>query len=133
MVEVLACLAPLPPQTIFLRSLRNETRSLSLIGAMRVNSGTATKGPPARLADFMAANLSALDLLVVQIDGLHLGDDLVLVAANGVDGEENKHPRALVEGATENASTVQALLDNWSRAGSPRRLGLRPLLDILRR
>ena len=53
----------------------------------------------ARLADFMAADLSALDLLVVQIDGLHLGDDLVLVAAIGVDGEGNKHPLALVEGA----------------------------------
>ena len=65
----------------------------------------------ARLADFMAADLSALDLLVVQIDGLHLGDDLVLVAAIGVDGEGNKHPLALVEGATENAATVQALLD----------------------
>lgn len=49
----------------------------------------------------MAADLSALDLLVVQIDGLHLGDDLVLVAAIGVDGEGNKHPLALVEGATE--------------------------------
>ncbi|MEY9120457.1 hypothetical protein ABIA03_000259 [Bradyrhizobium yuanmingense] len=31
----------------------------------------------ARLADFMAADLSALDLLVVQIDGLHLGDEPV--------------------------------------------------------
>ncbi|MGY4327428.1 hypothetical protein ACVWWG_001845 [Bradyrhizobium sp. LB7.2] len=71
----------------------------------------------ARLADFMAADLSALDLLVVQIDGLHLGGDLVLVAAIGVDGEGNKHPLALVEGATENAATVQALLDNVS-AGS---------------
>src|SRR5204862_886756 len=41
----------------------------------------------ARLADFMAADLSALDLLVVQIDGLHLGDDLVLLAAIGIDGD----------------------------------------------
>ena len=71
----------------------------------------------ARLADFMAADLSALDLLVVQIDGLHLGDDLVLVAAIGVDGEGNKHPLALVEGATENAATVQALLDNLVSRG----------------
>lgn len=54
----------------------------------------------------MAADLSVLDLLVVQIDGLHLGDDLVLVAAIGVDGEGNKHPLALMEGATENAATV---------------------------
>src|SRR5258708_10093845 len=65
----------------------------------------------------MAADLSALDLLVVQIDGLHLGDDLVLVAAIGVDGEGNKHPLALVEGATENAATVQALLDNLVSRG----------------
>src|SRR5438552_3397410 len=71
----------------------------------------------ARLADFMAADLSALDLLVVQIDGLHLGDDLVLVAAIGVDGEGNRHPLALVEGATENAATVQALLDNLVSRG----------------
>src|SRR5260221_11964933 len=65
----------------------------------------------------MAADLSALDLLVVQIDGLHLGDDLVLVAAMGVDGEGNKHPLALVEGATENAETVQALLNNLVSRG----------------
>jgi hypothetical protein len=71
----------------------------------------------ARLADFMAADLSELDLLVIQIDGLHLGDDLVLVAAIGVDGEGNKHPLALVEGATENAATVQALLDNLVSRG----------------
>src|SRR5258708_32047080 len=70
-----------------------------------------------RGCDFMAADLSALDLLVVQIDGLHLGDDLVLVAAIGVDGEGNKHPLALVEGATENAVTVQALLDNLVSRG----------------
>lgn len=34
------------------------------------------------------------------------------LAAIGVDGEGNKHPLALVGGATENAATVQALLDN---------------------
>ena len=71
----------------------------------------------ARLADFMAAGLSALDLLVVQIDGLHLGDDLVLVAAIGADGEGNEHPLALVEGATEDAATVQALLNNLVSRG----------------
>ena len=41
----------------------------------------------------------------------------VLVAAIGVDGEGNKHPLALVEGATENAATVQALLDNLVSRG----------------
>ena len=51
-----------------------------------------------------------LDLLVIQIDGLHIGSDLVLVAALGIDGEGNKHPPGLIEGATENATAVQALI-----------------------
>jgi hypothetical protein len=50
-----------------------------------------------------------LDLLVVQIDGIHMTEHLVLVAAVGIDGEGIKHPLGLMEGATENASLVQAL------------------------
>ena len=38
-----------------------------------------------RLAEWMASDLSKLDLLVIQIDGLHIGNDLVLVAALGID------------------------------------------------
>jgi len=49
---------------------------------------------------------------VLQIDGLHIGDDLVLVAALGIDSTGAKHPLGLVEGATENAAVVQALIDN---------------------
>ena len=51
-----------------------------------------------RLAEWMASDLSKLDLLVIQIDGLHIGNDLVLVAALGIDGEGHKHPLGLVEG-----------------------------------
>src|SRR5215472_8930221 len=65
-----------------------------------------------RLAEWME-----LDLLVIQIDGLHIGNDLVLVAALGVDGEGRKHPLALIEGATENAAVVQALIDNLIERG----------------
>jgi hypothetical protein len=65
----------------------------------------------------MASDLSKLDLLVIQIDGLHIGNDLVLVAALGVDGEGQKHPLALIEGATENAAVVQALIDNLIERG----------------
>jgi transposase-like protein len=60
----------------------------------------------------MASDLSPLDLLAIQIDGLHIQDELILVAAVGVDAAGDKHPLAVVEGATENAATVQALLDN---------------------
>ena len=65
-----------------------------------------------RLQAWMAADLGELDLLVVQIDSIHIAQDLILVAAIGIDGDGAKHPLGLVEGATENAAVVQALLDN---------------------
>ena len=42
----------------------------------------------------------------------HMDEDLILVAAIGVDAKGDKHPLGLIEGATENAATVQALIDN---------------------
>jgi putative transposase len=70
-----------------------------------------------RLAEWMASDLSQHELLVIQIDGLHIIDDLVLVAALGIDAAGHKHPLALVEGATENAAVVQALIDNLIARG----------------
>lgn len=70
-----------------------------------------------RMAEWMASDLSKLDLLVIQIDGLHIGSELVLVAAMGIDGDGNKHPLGLIEGATENAATVRALIDNLVARG----------------
>jgi putative transposase len=68
-----------------------------------------------RMAAWLEQDLSALDLLVVQIDGIHVAEDLVLLAAIGIDGEGAKHPLGLVEGATENAAVAQALLDDLAR------------------
>jgi hypothetical protein len=34
----------------------------------------------------MAADLSRLDLLIIQIDGIHIEEDLMLLAAVGIDG-----------------------------------------------
>ncbi len=70
-----------------------------------------------RMKDWMAADLSKLDLLAIQIDGIHIREDLVLLAAVGVDGEGEKHPLAVMEGATENAAVCQALLDNLTGRG----------------
>jgi transposase-like protein len=70
-----------------------------------------------RMAAWMAADLSQLDLLAIQIDGLHVGDDLVLVAALGIDADGVKHPLGLMEGATENAAVAQALIDNLIERG----------------
>ena len=69
------------------------------------------------MKEWMASDLSKLDLLVIQIDGIHIAEDLVLLAAIGVDGAGDKHPLAVIEGATENATVVQALLDNLIERG----------------
>src|SRR6266849_864240 len=65
-----------------------------------------------RMAEWMAADLSKLDLLIIQIDGIHIEEDLMLLAAVGIDGDGGKHPLGVIEGATENAAVAQALLDN---------------------
>jgi Transposase, Mutator family len=70
-----------------------------------------------RMKEWMASDLSELDLLVIQIDGIHIVEDLVLLGAVGVDGAGGKHPLAVIEGATENAAVVQALLDNLIERG----------------
>jgi transposase-like protein len=70
-----------------------------------------------RMKEWMASDLSKLDLLVIQIDGIHIEEDLVLLAAVGVDGVGDKHPLAVIEGATENATVAQALLDNLIERG----------------
>ncbi|MDP7540772.1 MAG: transposase, partial [Alphaproteobacteria bacterium] len=64
-----------------------------------------------KLWQWLSSDLSELDLLVIQIDGIRVGAH-VLVAAIGIDGEGAKHVLAIAEGATENTATVQALLDN---------------------
>ena len=45
-----------------------------------------------RLKEWMATDLSELDLLIIQIDGIHIKDDLTLLAAVGIDGDGKKHP-----------------------------------------
>jgi len=69
-----------------------------------------------KLKEWLAADLSGFDLLVIQIDGLHVGDH-VLVAAIGIDGAGDKHVLALAEGATENAAVVKALLADLVERG----------------
>ena len=49
-----------------------------------------------RMAAWMAQDLSGLDLLAVQIDGLQITEELVLVAEVGIDAEGAKHPLVLV-------------------------------------
>ena len=70
-----------------------------------------------RMSQWMAADLSQLDLLAIQIDGMHVTSELTLLAAVGIDAAGAKHPLGLLEGATENTAVVQALLDNLIERG----------------
>ena len=70
-----------------------------------------------RMSEWMNSDLSQLDLVAIQIDGLYVGDDLVLIAALGIYADGKKHPLGLMEGATENAAVVQALIDNLIERG----------------
>jgi putative transposase len=70
-----------------------------------------------RMKEWMTSDLSGLDILVIQIDGIHIAEHLVLVAAIGIDGNGEKHALALLEGATENSAVVQALIDHLIERG----------------
>src|ERR1039458_4578400 len=61
----------------------------------------------ARMKEWMESRLDHLDLLVIQIDGIHMDEDMLLVAALGVDGKGDKHPLGIVEGGTENGTTLR--------------------------
>lgn len=45
-----------------------------------------------RLEEWMASDLSALDLLVIQIDGLHMDDTLLMLGAVDADGSKHSLP-----------------------------------------
>src|SRR6202166_3095065 len=69
------------------------------------------------MKEWRGAGLSARDIMVVQIDGIHISEHLVLVAALGIDSQGFKHPLGLMEGATEHSAVVQALIDDLIERG----------------
>ena len=93
-----------------------------------------------RMKVWMSVDLSQLDLLAIQIDGMHISNELTLLAAIGIDGTGAKHALGLLEGATENTAVVQALLDNLIERGLDPKLcrlfivdGSKALIKAIRR
>ncbi len=68
------------------------------------------------LAQLLAADLSTLDLVAVMVDGVHFAESCCVVAL-GIDLQGSKHPLALVEGSTENATLVTELLVDLRERG----------------
>jgi putative transposase len=79
------------------------------------------------LAQLLAQDLSQLDLVGLMIDGVHFGEHCCVVALGiGIDG--TKHPLALVEGSTENATLVTELIVGLRERGLD---VTRPVLVVL--
>jgi transposase-like protein len=79
------------------------------------------------LGELLAADLSGLDLVALMVDGVHFAEHLCVVALGiGIDG--TKHPLALVEGSTENATLVTELCVDLRERGLD---VTRPILAVL--
>ena len=100
-------------------STRRYPVGLEPVGEQTAETSTATsKSAVSRrfvamtetaLAELLSRDLSGLDLVALMIDGVHFAETCCVVALGiGIDGV--KHPLALVEGSTENATLVTDLL-----------------------
>jgi putative transposase len=79
------------------------------------------------LAELLSADLSELDLVCLMIDGVHFGEHTCVVALGiAIDGA--KHPLALVEGSTENATLARELLVGRRERGLD---VIRPILCVI--
>ncbi len=80
------------------------------------------------LADLLAGNLSTLDLVCLLVDGVHFGEHTCVVAL-GIAIDGTKHPLALVEGSTENATLARELLTGLRERGLDVTRPIRWVLD----
>jgi len=68
------------------------------------------------LADLLSADLSELDLVAFMVDGVYFAEHLCVVAL-GIDITGGKHPLAVAEGSTENATVVRDLIVDLRERG----------------
>jgi putative transposase len=79
------------------------------------------------LAELMSRRLDDLDLVAFMADGVHFGEHTCVVAL-GIDIEGVKHPLAIEEGSTENATLVTDLITGLRERGLD---VTRPILAVL--
>ena len=104
-------------------STRNYERSLEPTPGV-MSRGTSKSAVSRRfvgattqtLTEMMGRDLSELAICALIIDGIHVGDHLVVVA-QGIDEQGEKHVLGLHEGATENESTCRALIEDLVARG----------------
>jgi len=118
-------------------SSRRYGVGLEPVGAAVTESATATsksavsrkfvKLTETALAELLAADLSELDLVALMVDGVHFAESCCVVAL-GIDSGGTKHPLAVVEGSTENATLVTELCVGLRERGMD---VARPILVVL--
>jgi hypothetical protein len=79
------------------------------------------------LAELMSRRLDGLDLVAFMADGVHFGEHTCVVAL-GIDINGVKHPLAIEEGSTENATLVTGLITGLRDRGLD---VTRPILAVL--
>ena len=79
------------------------------------------------LAELLAAPLHELDLVALMVDGVNFAEHCCVVAL-GIGSDGRKHPLALEEGSTENATLVRDLLSGLRERGLD---VTRPLLVVI--
>jgi putative transposase len=79
------------------------------------------------LAELLSRDLTTLDLVCLMVDGVHFGEHTCVVAL-GIAIDGTKHPLALVEGSTENATLARELLVGLRERGLDT---TRPILCVI--
>ena len=98
-------------------STRRYERSLEPLPSDLPSRGTSRSAVSRRfvaaterqMTEWLGRDLSALELGVLMIDGIHVEEHVMLIAL-GVDADGRKHVLGVREGATENAAACTALL-----------------------
>jgi len=118
-------------------STRHYPAGLEPVGARTEQAASATSrsavsrrfvaATETALAQLLGADLRGLDLVAFMVDGVHFGEHCCVVAL-GIDIDGVKHPLALVEGSTENATLVTDLIVGLRERGLD---VTRPVLAVL--
>jgi putative transposase len=82
---------------------------LNRLGHKQVCGFAEVRGDDRDLGELLSKDLSGLDVVALMVDGVNFAESCCVVAL-GIDIEGTKHPLALVEGSTENATVVTDLL-----------------------
>lgn len=115
---------------------RKYDRSLEPLPGAVVARGTSKSAVSRRFVARTRAELEAwahrplggLDLVALMVDGVGFGEHTVVVAI-GIDASGKKHPLAIREGSTENASLCRSLLADLVARGVPADRAILVVLD----